>query len=60
MARTTVKTLEEKLAALEARVAALEQQQKRRIGFHYEGEVGGHLIEQHEDAPFIGDRRRRG
>lgn len=44
MARTTVKMLEERLAALTKRVEALEHQ-KRRIGFEYEGSVGGELVQ---------------
>lgn len=59
MARLTVAKLLERVEALEKRVEALEKPRKR-IGFEYEGCVGGEIVAQHLDDLDVGDRRRRG
>jgi len=55
----TVKLLEALVKDLTKRVEALEHL-KRRIGFEYEGSVGGDMVEQREESSDIGDRRVRG
>ncbi len=60
MARTTVKLLEALVKDLTKRVEALEHLKRRRVGFEYEGSVGGDMVEQREESSDIGDRRVRG
>lgn len=54
--RETVKSLAAKVEALEKRLEALERP-RRKLGFEYEGSVGGDYVPQHEQLD-TGDRKR--
>lgn len=60
MARPTVKALLTRLEALERRVEELERPRRRKMGFEYEGSVGGDMIRQDIEYLDSGDRGRRG